>query len=293
MERGFAAGADIFVAFSPERIDPGQTNSAGWNVQNTPKIVGGVTPECTDLAAAFYGSIVDTVVRVSSAKTAELTKLVENIFRNVNIALVNELALLCDRMQLNIWEVLDAAATKPFAFMKHAPGPGLGGHCIPLDPFYLSWKAREYGFHTRFIELAGHVNNAMPYHVLTLIARALNAQHKSLNGSRVALLGVAYKPDIDDYRESPIFKIMELLQAEHAQVLAVDPHIDEFVDHHGTAYRTTPLSDELLRSVDCAVILTNHRVFDYPNIVREAAMVVDTRNATRHLTEGRDKIVLL
>jgi len=293
VERGFQAGCDIFVAFSPERIDPGQTNSAGWTVQNTPKIVGGVTPVCTELAAAFYGAIVDTVVCVSSAKTAELTKLVENIFRNVNIALVNELALLCDRMQLNIWEVLDAAATKPFAFMKHLPGPGLGGHCIPLDPFYLSWKAREYGFHTRFIELAGHVNNAMPYHVLTLITRALNAQRKSVNGAKVALLGVAYKPDIDDYRESPIFKIMKLLAAEDAQVIAVDPHVDEFVDHHGTVYRTTPLSDELLRSVDCAVILTDHRAFDYRRIVREAAMVVDTRNATRDVLDGRDKIVLL
>lgn len=291
--RGFEAGRDVFLAFSPERIDPGQTNSAGWTVQNTPKIVGGVTPVCTELAAAFYGAIVDTVVRVSSAKTAELTKLVENIFRNVNIALVNELALLCDRMGLNIWEVLDAAATKPFAFMKHSPGPGLGGHCIPLDPFYLSWKAREYGFHTRFIELAGHVNNAMPYHVLTLIVRALNAQRKSMNGSRVALLGVAYKPDIDDYRESPIFKIMELVAAEGGELIAVDPHIDEFVDHHGNAFRTTPLSDELLRGMDCVVILTAHRAFDYPRILREAAMVVDTRNATRDLHENRDKIVLL
>ena len=189
--RGLAVGRDFFLAFSPERIDPGQTNSKGWTVENTPKVVGGVTELCTNLATALYEEIVQRVVQVSSARTAEMTKLVENIFRNVNIALVNELALLCDRMDLNVREVLDAAATKPFAFMKHTPGPGLGGHCIPLDPFYLSWKAREYGFHTRFIELAGHVNNEMPYHVKTLVVRALNMRRKSLNGSTVVLLGVA------------------------------------------------------------------------------------------------------
>jgi UDP-N-acetyl-D-glucosamine dehydrogenase len=291
--RGLQVGRDFFLAFSPERIDPGQTNSQGWNVENTPKVVGGVTEACTVVATALYQQIVQQVVQVSSARTAELTKLVENIFRNVNIALVNELALLCDRMGLNVWEVLDAAATKPFAFMKHTPGPGLGGHCIPLDPFYLSWKAREYGFHTRFIELAGHVNNEMPYHVKTLIVRGLNTQRKNLNGATVALLGVAYKPDIDDYRESPVFKIIELVAAEGAQVLAVDPHIEVFYDHHGVERRTTPLTDELLHSVDCVVILTNHRAFDYERIVREAAVVIDTRNATRNVREGREKIVLL
>lgn len=291
--RGLRVGHDFFLAFSPERIDPGQTNSQGWNVENTPKVVGGVTETCTALATALYQQIVQRVVQVSSARTAELTKLVENIFRNVNIALVNELALLCDRMDLNVWEVLDAAATKPFAFMKHTPGPGLGGHCIPLDPFYLSWKAREYGFHTRFIELAGHVNNEMPYHVKTLIVRGLNTQRKSLNGAIVALLGVAYKPDIDDYRESPVFKIMELVAAEGAQVVTVDPHIEVFYDHHGGEHHTTPLTDDLLRSADCVVILTNHRAFDYQRIVREAAVVVDTRNATREVQQGREKIVLL
>ncbi len=291
--RGLTVGQDFFLAFSPERIDPGQTNSQGWTVENTPKVVGGVTRACTAVATAFYQQIVQRVVEVSSSRTAEMTKLVENIFRNVNIALVNELALLCDRMNLNIWEVLEAAATKPFAFMKHTPGPGLGGHCIPLDPFYLSWKAREYGFHTRFIELAGHINNGMPYHVETLIARGLNQQRKSLNGSTVVLLGVAYKPDIDDYRESPVFKIMELLTAAGARVIPVDPHIDVFYDHHGHEYHTTPLTDELLRSADCVTILTNHRAFDYEQIVREAAVVVDTRNATRDVRTGRDKIVLL
>lgn len=291
--RGLTVGEDFFLAFSPERIDPGQTNSQGWTVENTPKVVGGVTEACTQLTKALYGKIVQQVVEVSSARTAEMTKLVENIFRNVNIALVNELSLLCDRMDLNIWEVLDAAATKPFAFMKHTPGPGLGGHCIPLDPFYLSWKAREYGFHTRFIELAGHINNGMPYHVVNLITRGLNKRRKSIDGSTVVLLGVAYKPDIDDYRESPVFKIMELLEAEGAQVITVDPHIEVFADHHDHQYRTTPLSDDLLSSADCVVIITNHRAFDYAHIVEQASVVVDTRNATRHVQQGRDKIVLL
>lgn len=291
--RGLTVGRDVFLAFSPERIDPGQTNSKGWTVENTPKVVGGVTATCTALAGAFYRQIVERIVPVSSARAAEMTKLIENIFRNVNIALVNELALLCDRMDLNVWEILDAAATKPFAFMKHTPGPGLGGHCIPLDPFYLSWKAREYDFHTRFIELAGHVNNEMPYHVRTLVQRGLNLRRKSLNGSTVVLLGVAYKPDIDDYRESPVFKVMALLEAEGAQVITVDPHIESFVDHHGREYRTTPLSDELLRAADCVTIITNHSVFDYDHIVRESSVVVDTRNATRDVREGRDKIVLL
>ncbi len=291
--RGLAVGRDVFLAFSPERIDPGQTNSKGWTVENTPKVVGGVTATCTALAGAFYSRIVERIVPVSSARAAEMTKLIENIFRNVNIALVNELALLCDRMNLNVWEILDAAATKPFAFMKHTPGPGLGGHCIPLDPFYLSWKAREYDFHTRFIELAGHVNNEMPYHVRTLVQRGLNLRRKSLNGSTVVLLGVAYKPDIDDYRESPVFKVMALLEAEGARVITVDPHIETFVDHHGREYRTTPLSDELLRAADCVTIITNHSAFDYDHIVRESSVVVDTRNATRDVREGRDKIVLL
>ncbi len=291
--RGLSVGEDFFLAFSPERIDPGQTSSHGWTLQNTPKVVGGVTAACTAVAATFYEQFVDQVVLVSGARAAEMTKLVENIYRNVNIALVNELALLCDRMQLNVWEVLDAAATKPFAFMKHMPGPGLGGHCLPLDPFYLSWKAREYNFHTRFIELAGHINNEMPYHVVTLVGRALNKQRKSINGSVVVLLGVAYKPDINDYRESPVFKIMQLLKAEGAQVVTVDPHIDVFHDHAGHQYRTTPLSDDLLRTADCVAIITNHRAFDYEEIVREAQTVVDTRNATAHVLDPHGKITLL
>jgi UDP-N-acetyl-D-glucosamine dehydrogenase len=290
---GLQVGADVFLAFSPERIDPGQTSSKGYTVENTPKVIGGVTPICTELAAAFYGSITSRVVPLSSPRAAELTKLFENVFRSVNIALVNELALLCDRMGLNVWEVIDAAATKPFGFMKFTPGPGLGGHCIPVDPFYLTWKAREFDLTTRFIELAGEVNTQMPRHVHDLVMRALNRQRKALNGANVVLLGVAYKPDVDDYRESPVFKVMELLAADGAAVVAVDPHVDAFEDHHGRTHRTTPLTDELLDQADCVVIITDHHAFDYARIVARARAVVDTRNATRDLTEGREKIVLL
>lgn len=291
--RGLAVGQEYFLAFSPERIDPGHTGSQGYTVENTPKVVGGVTQTCTELATLFYRQIVNDVVPISSPRAAELTKLFENIFRNVNIALVNELAMLCDRMGLNVWEIIDAAATKPFAFMKHTPGPGLGGHCIPLDPFYLSWKAREYDFHTRFVELAGEINMAMPYHVRTLIVRALNTQRKSLNSARIVLLGVAYKRDVADYRESPVFKIIELLEAGGATVVAVDPHIDTFTSHRGRVYRTVHLTDDLLHSADCVAIITDHSAFSPEQIVRESAMIVDTRNALKHVREGREKIVLL
>jgi UDP-N-acetyl-D-glucosamine dehydrogenase len=290
---GLKVGEDCFLAFSPERIDPGQTNSKGYTVENTPKVVGGVTPSCTALASAFYSGITSQIVPVSSPRVAELTKLFENIFRSVNIALVNELALLCDRMGLNVWEVVDAAATKPFGFMKFTPGPGLGGHCIPVDPFYLTWKAREFDLTTRFIELAGEINTQMPRHVHDLVARALNAQRKALNGARIVLLGVAYKNDTDDYRESPVFKVMELLVAAGAEILTVDPHVAQFEDHHGQIYHTTPLSDDLLESADCTVIITNHSTFDYERIVAHAQAVVDTRNATKAVREGREKIVLL
>jgi UDP-N-acetyl-D-glucosamine dehydrogenase len=290
---GLKVGEDVFLAFSPERIDPGQTNSKGFTVENTPKVVGGVTPICNELAVAFYGHITNQVVSVSSPRAAELTKLFENIFRSVNIALVNELALLCDRMGLNVWEVVDAAASKPFGFMRFTPGPGLGGHCIPVDPFYLTWKAREFDLTTRFIELAGEVNTQMPRHVHDLVARALNRQRKALNGARVVLLGVAYKPDVDDYRESPVFKVMELLAADGAEIITVDPHITRFTDHHGRVFHTTALTDDLLDQADCAVIMTDHTAFDYERIVERAPAVVDTRNATRHVPAGREKIVLL
>ncbi|NTV62933.1 MAG: nucleotide sugar dehydrogenase [Oscillochloris sp.] len=280
---GLRVGDQVFLAFSPERIDPGQTSSKGWGVENTPKVVGGVSPACTDLAAAFYGQVTSRVVPVSSPAVAELTKLFENIFRAVNIALVNELALLCDRMDLNVWEVVEAAATKPYGFMKFTPGPGLGGHCIPIDPFYLTWKAREYDLTTRFIELAGEINTQMPRHVHDLVVRALNRQRKALNGARVLLLGVAYKPDVDDYRESPAFKVLELLVEDGAEVIACDPHVTRFESHHGKIYETIPLTDELLVSCDCAVIITSHSAFPYERIVSLAPAVVDTRNATATL----------
>jgi UDP-N-acetyl-D-glucosamine dehydrogenase len=290
---GLRVGEDCFLAFSPERVDPGQTSSKGFGVENTPKVVGGATPGCTELARAFYTNITSQVVPVSSPRVAELTKLFENVFRSVNIALVNELALLCDRMGLNVWEVVDAAATKPFGFMKFTPGPGLGGHCIPVDPFYLTWKAREFDLTTRFIELAGEINTQMPRHVHDLVARALNRQRKALNGARIVLLGVAYKNDTDDYRESPTFKVMELLVADGAEVVTVDPHIDTFEDHHGRVYQTTPLTDDLLAGADCTVIITQHSSFDYARIVAHSCAVVDTRNATSAVPEGREKIILL
>jgi UDP-N-acetyl-D-glucosamine dehydrogenase len=290
---GLKVGEDVFLAFSPERIDPGQTNSKGYNVENTPKVVGGVSAACTELATAFYRNITSRVVPVSSPRAAELTKLFENIFRSVNIALVNELALLCDRMGLNVWEVVDAAATKPFGFMKFTPGPGLGGHCIPVDPFYLTWKAREFDLTTRFIELAGEVNTQMPRHVHDLVARALNRQRKAVNGALIALLGVAYKPDVDDYRESPVFKVMELLAADGAEIVTVDPHVARFESHDGRVYHTAPLTDDLLDRADCVVIITDHSAFDYERIVARSRAVVDTRNATRAVRAGREKIVLL
>lgn len=291
---GLRVGEQIFLAFSPERIDPGQTSSKGYNVENTPKVVGGITPQCTELAGAFYGYITNRVVPVSSPDVAELTKLFENIFRAVNIALVNELALLCDRMGINVWEVIEAAATKPYGFMKFTPGPGLGGHCIPIDPFYLTWKARSFDLTTRFIELAGEINTQMPRHVHDLVVRTLNRARKPLNGSTIILLGIAYKPDVDDYRESPAFKVYDLLTADGATVIPCDPHITEFELHDGRRMQTVPLTDDLLRSCDCAVIITNHSAFDYERIATLAPAIVDTRNATRHLQGPlREKITVL
>jgi UDP-N-acetyl-D-glucosamine dehydrogenase len=287
---GLAVGEEYFLAFSPERIDPG---SANFQVHNIPKVVGGVTPRCTELTSDFYRHIVNSVTTVSSPNAAEMTKLFENIFRNVNIALVNELTLICDRMGLNVWEVIDAAATKPFGFMKFTPGPGLGGHCIPLDPFYLAWKARQYDISARFIELAGEINMTMPHFVRERIIQALNDQRRSINGSTIVLLGVAYKKDIDDYRESPLFKVMELLKQDGATVLCCDPHITTFYDHHYVEFQTVPLTDELLEEAHCVVVITDHSAFDYADIVARSKVVVDTRNATRAVSEQREKIRLL
>jgi UDP-N-acetyl-D-glucosamine dehydrogenase len=268
----------FLVAFSPEREDPGNESVARRDI---PKVVGGLNQQASDLAAAMYGAIFNRTVPVSSPAAAEMTKLLENIYRCVNIALVNELKLLCLRMGIDIWEVIEAASTKPFGFHQFYPGPGLGGHCIPVDPFYLSWKAKEWDFHTRFIELAGQINTDMPYHVLDSVARALNQQKKALNGSKVLVLGVAYKKDIDDLRESPALTIIELLQKEGALVSYNDPYFPEV--GRGRKYdlgmKCVPLDN--LGQYDCVLIVTDHSDYDYARIVRDSTLVVDTRNATR------------
>lgn len=275
---GESNGGTFFVAFSPEREDPGNQTVARRDI---PKVVGGLDKQASELAGALYGAIFNRTVPVSSPAVAEMTKLLENIYRCVNIALVNELKLLCLRMGIDIWEVIEAASTKPFGFHPFYPGPGLGGHCIPVDPFYLSWKAKEWDFHTRFIELAGEINTNMPYHVLDSVARALNQQKKALNGSKVLVLGLAYKKDIDDLRESPALTIIELLQKEGAQVSYNDPYFPEV--GRGRKYdlqlKCAPL--ENLAQYDCVLIVTDHSDYDYQRIVKEAKLVVDTRKATR------------
>ena len=283
-------GKDFYLAFSPERVDPGNKR---FNTHNTSKIVGGVTAACLDMAATFYEQTITDVLRVSNPRVAEMTKVFENTFRAVNIALVNEMALLCDRMGIDIWAVIDAAATKPFGIMRFEPGPGVGGHCIPLDPHYLSWKARQYDFYVRFIELAAQVNQTMPYFVRDRIAKALNGKRKPLACSNILILGMAYKRDVTDWRESPSLKVLELLEAEGADVRYHDPHIASFADDHGKVRRSVPLTDEMLASADCVAILTDHSAFDVQRIVSNATLVVDTRNATAHVTEGREKVVLL
>jgi len=273
-ESGLVAGKDFHLAFSPERVDPGRVD---WTTKTVPKVVGGIDEASTDAAAALYGSAVDTIHRVSSPEAAELTKLLENIYRSVNIALVNELAQLCDRMEIDIWEVVDAAATKPFGFAAFQPGPGLGGHCIPIDPFYLTWKAREFDFSTRFIELAGEVNQNMPYYCRSRVSQALNhGAHKSVSGSRILVLGVAYKADISDWRESPAVKVIELLQNAGASVAYHDPHVPSFATN-GLALESVPLAPA---EYDAVVIATAHSGIDYSWLVEEAPLVVDLRNAT-------------
>jgi UDP-N-acetyl-D-glucosamine dehydrogenase len=270
---GLTLGEDFHLAFSPERVDPGRTD---WTTKNVPKVVGGITPACTERAAELYASAVENVHRVSSPEAAELTKLLENIFRSVNIALVNELAQLCDRMGIDVWEVIDAAATKPFGFMSFQPGPGLGGHCIPIDPFYLTWKAREYGFYTEFIELAGKVNENMPYYCRSLVSQALNhGAGKALSTSKVLILGVAYKPDIGDMRESPALKVIELLRGAGATVSYHDAHVPELP---ALGLRSVELDPG---AFDCVVIVTDHSGVDYARVVEEADVVVDFRNATK------------
>ena len=270
---GREVGEDFFLAFSPERVDPGRSD---WTTRTTPKVVGGITAACTERACELYRRAMDLVIPLSTPEAAEMTKLLENVFRSVNIALVNELAQLCDRMRLDVWEVIDAAATKPFGFMRFEPGPGLGGHCLPVDPFYLSWKAREYDFYTEFVELAGKINENMPYFCLEKIVRALNSQRKALNGSRVHLVGVAYKADVADLRESPALKLIELLRDEGAEVTYHDPHIGELADY---GLRSQDLNGAV-ESADCVVIVTAHSGIDYGRLVSDARLVVDFRNAT-------------
>jgi len=271
---GLTAGVDFHLAFSPERVDPGRTD---FTTKTTPKVIGGLTRDCTQKALDVYGPAIDHLVPVNTPEVAEMTKLLENIFRSVNIALVNELAMLCDRMQIDVWEVIDAAATKPFGYMKFQPGPGLGGHCIPIDPFYLSWKAREYDFWTEFIELAGKVNENMPYFCVEKLHRALNTRGKSLNGAKVLVLGVAYKADIDDLRESPALKVIRNLQRHGAVVAYHDPFVPHLNDFD---LDSTALSRATLARQDAVVIVTAHTSIDYREIVAHAPLVVDLRNAT-------------
>ncbi len=283
---GLRAGRDFFLCFSPERVDPGNPT---YRTANIPKVVGGITPACTQMGALFYQQAMERVVPVSSTQVAEMVKLLENTFRMINIGMVNEMALMCDRMGINVWEVIDAAATKPFGFMPFYPGPGLGGHCIPIDPFYLSWKTRQAGMEARFIELAGYINGQMPHYVVDKIQNALNEHGKALNGAHVHILGVAYKKDIDDVRESPALDVMHLLALRKARVTYSDPYVPE-VNSDVFKLRSEPL-DEIAPRADCLVIITDHSAFDYARILDRAQLIVDTRNALKGFTS--DKIVRL
>jgi UDP-N-acetyl-D-glucosamine dehydrogenase len=295
---GYTVGEDIFIAFSPERVDPGNPT---YNTRNTPKVVGGITPACTELATALYQSCIETIVPVSSTETAELVKLLENTFRSVNIAMANEMAIVCDKLGVNVWEVIDAAATKPFGFMKFTPGPGIGGHCIPLDPHYLAWKMRSLNYKTRFIELAGEVNTAMPQFVVDKVSQALNAVRKPVNGSDILILGVAYKRDINDVRESPALDVIKLLEAQGATVTYHDPYVPTVRDDdgHGEPGATprirhsVELTPATLSAADVVVIVTDHKSIDYQSLVDNADLIVDSRNATAKTKPSRARVVAL
>ena len=279
---GLTVGEDVFLAFSPERVDPG---NPFWNTRNTPKVVGGITPACTEVAAAMYASCLERIVPVSSTETAELVKLLENTFRSVNIGLVNEMQIVCDKLGVNVWEVIDAAATKPFGFMKFTPGPGIGGHCIPLDPHYLAWKMRTLNYKTRFIDLASEINSEMPTLVVERVVQALNGDRKPVNGSRILVLGVAYKKDIDDMRESPALDVIRLLEGQKAEVAYHDPHVASFREN-GHDHHSVDLTDDALRNADAVVIITDHSAIDYQKVVDLSRVVVDTRNATAGLSRS-------
>lgn len=275
---GLVCGEQFFLAYSPERVDPGNKH---YNTKNTPKVVGGITPACTEIASVMYKSVLEGEVhQVSSPAVAEMEKILENTFRHINIALANEMAVLCNRMGIDVWEVIDAAATKPYGFMPFYPGPGLGGHCIPIDPFYLTWKAREYNYHTKLIELAGEINNAMPEFVIERAMKLLNEDRKPLNGSKVVLLGMAYKKDIDDVRESPSLEIAELLEKAGAEWVAVDPFVSQF-RLGNQVVKTVDLSVELIQSADLVILTTDHSNFDYEMIARNSISIFDTRNALK------------
>jgi len=289
-ETGLKAGKDFYLAFSPEREDPGNKQ---YSTRTIPKVVGGVTPKCRQLAYQLYSLAIQKMVPVSSVEAAEATKILENVYRCINIAMVNELKMVFDRMGIDIWEVIRAASTKPFGYHPFYPGPGLGGHCIPIDPFYLTWKARQYGMATRFIELAGEINTGMPHYVVHKVMEALNERKKSLKGSKVLVLGLAYKPDIDDVRESPSLELIELLKERGAKVDYNDPYIPKThkMREYDLKMTSRPLSAAMLRGYDCVLISTNHSTYDYGWIVRHSKLVVDTRNATAGVKGGRRKIV--
>ncbi|HEX2619278.1 MAG TPA: nucleotide sugar dehydrogenase [Phototrophicaceae bacterium] len=288
-EAGFIAGKNVFVAFSPERIDPANPR---YHVRNTPKVVGGITPNCTEVAQALYSTAVDQVVPVSSTTTAEMVKLLENTFRAVNIGLVNEVALMCDKLGINVWEVIEAAKSKPFGFMPFYPGPGLGGHCIPIDPHYLSWKLKTLNYTARFIELASEINTSMPVYVVSKIADALNDEGKAVRGSSILVLGTAYKRDVDDVRESPALDILSLLKHKGANVQYHDPYVPSLRLEDEIRMETSVYSTDLLASADCVVIVTDHTNYDWQEIVNTSRLIVDTRNAT-HEVQGQARIVSL
>ncbi len=285
--QGLIVGKDVFVAFSPERVDPGNPI---YNTRNTPKVVGGITPDCVEVACALYASCIDTVVPVSSPEAAELVKLLENTFRAVNIGLVNEIAIVCDKLGVDVWEVINAAATKPFGFMKFTPGPGIGGHCIPLDPHYLAWKMRTLNYKTRFIDLASEINSHMPDYVVEKVSYALNEVRKAVRGSRILVLGVAYKRDINDVRESPALDVIRLLEERGAHVEFHDPFVHEFREEDHVR-KGVELSDEMLRWADAIVVITDHQSIDYQRVADHATLVVDTRNVMASTTGGRARVV--
>ena len=289
-DKGLVVGQDFFLAFSPERVDPGRED---WNTLNTPKVIGGITEECSEVASVWYSEALKTVVQVSSAETAELSKLLENTFRMINIGMVNELAIMCERLGVDVWEVIDAAATKPFGFMKFTPGPGLGGHCIPIDPLYLSWKMKAFQYNARFIELAADINTNMPRYVVSRVMDAFNERGTSLHGSRCLVLGAAYKPDIDDIRESPALDVIGLLQKKGAKVEYHDPYIPRLRTHDDLEMESVTDVMESVREADCVVIITNHSSYDYKAILKQAKFVFDSRNALGKLGKNNPKVVRL